>query len=99
MDPAAATALQSSGTSSHRSGQISGRRAGGREGLELACRRDAAGVVVESARDTSMPIGTSKTPGRFTSPLMPTNFIPAAPLLPCALNQSTPRDQDRRWRR
>ena len=35
-------------------------------------------------------------PGRLTSPLMPTNFIPAAPFLPCALNQSDAAHQNDR---
>ncbi len=90
MDPASATTLKSSGRSSMLAGKYPEE---GPEGANPSSARPSGTPPAcwKMRSRYEMPIGTSNTPGRTTSPLMPTNFRPMEPLMPCDLYQSTPR--------
>src|SRR3984957_19575462 len=90
IDPMAASDLKSSRTSACDAGRYPD------DGPDGANAFSFFPSTIPPARlkitsDIGRPIGISNTPGFFTSPLMPTNFRPAAPPSPCDLYQSTPR--------
>src|SRR5579863_8017932 len=90
IDPMAASDLKSSRTSTFDAGKYPD------DGPEGANAFNFFPSTIPPARlkttsDIGSPIGISKIPGLRTSPLMPTNFNPAAPPRPCDLYQSTPR--------
>src|ERR1039457_889109 len=81
MEPASATALKSKGKSSIAAGRYP---EDGPEGANasrlLPSITPPAQLKIRSRYE--VPIGTSNTPGRTTSPLMPTNFSPVDPFTP-----------------
>src|ERR1039457_6334407 len=90
IEPASATALKSKGKSSIEAGRYP------EDGPEGANASRVMPSITPSAylkirSRYEVPMGTSKTPGCTTSPLMPTNFSPVDPFTPWALNHSTPR--------
>src|ERR1700678_2752578 len=92
IDPASASDLKSSRTSTIEAGKKPDE---GPEGAKpfsfLPFGTPPAYLKITS--ETGRPMGISYTPGRTTSPLTPMNFRPAAPPCPCALYQSTPRSR------
>src|ERR1700760_4384185 len=89
IEPASASALKSSGKSTIEAGKYPDDGPDGANPtiffppvIPFAC------LKIKSRYD--VPIGTSKTPGLLTSPLIPTNFNPGIPFNPCCLYQSAP---------
>ena len=89
MEPAFASDLKSSGTSSIDAGRYPHDGPDGANAFRSSDRRRCRPHARRSL-GIGVPIGTSNTPGAVTSPLTPTNFIPADPLRPDGLYQSTP---------
>src|SRR5271167_4733199 len=90
IDQASANALKSSRTSTIDAGKYP---EDGPEGANAFNPRPPR-IPPEFPYETSrivVPMGTSKTPGRCTCPLTPTNFNPRDPFTPAVLNHSTPR--------
>src|ERR1700690_428810 len=90
IDPASASALKSSRTSTIEAGKYPD------DGPDGANAFSALPPRIPPARPKitsriGVPIGTSYTPGCATCPLTPTNFNPREPFAPALLYHSTPR--------
>src|SRR3984957_1890016 len=89
MDPMAASDLKSSRTSTCDAGKYPDDGPDGANAFSFF-PSTIPPAKLKITSDIGRPIGISNTPGFRTSPLMPTNFNPAAPPRPCALYHSTP---------
>src|ERR1700737_2619600 len=90
MEPASANALKSSRTSTIDAGKYPDDGPEGANALSARPPRIPPAFPYNTSRIV-VPIGTSKTPGRATCPLTPTNFNPRDPFTPAVLYHSTPR--------